>query len=130
MSSFNLTHPRWSYTTFIAELVLRVFHVWGQYCLHLAFSACLRTNGASNGIRTRILCMASRDTNHYTIPAYRCKKIMQPSYGHHPRVSGSLLTNISSLCSKNIGAGNRSRTCNLLITNQLRCQLRHTGINV
>ena len=25
------------------------------------------------------------------------------------------------------GAGNRSRTCNLLITNQLRCQLRHTG---
>ena len=28
------------------------------------------------------------------------------------------------------GAGNRSRTCNLLVTNQLRCQLRHTGILV
>ena len=27
-----------------------------------------------------------------------------------------------------LGAGNRSRTCNLLITNQLRCQLRHAGI--
>ena len=26
--------------------------------------------GASNGIRTRIFCMASRNTNHYTIPAY------------------------------------------------------------
>ena len=83
--------------------------------------------GASSGNRTRAVCMASRSTNRYTIPAYRCKKIVQPSYGHHPRVSGSLLTNISSLCSKNIGAGNRSRTCNLLITNQLRCQLRHTG---
>ena len=28
------------------------------------------------------------------------------------------------------GAGDRSRICNLLITNQLRCQLRHTGIGV
>ena len=26
------------------------------------------------------------------------------------------------------GAGDRSRICNLLITNQLRCQLRHTGV--
>ena len=26
--------------------------------------------GASNGIRTRIFCMASRNTNHYTIPAF------------------------------------------------------------
>ena len=55
---------------------------------------------------------------------------MQSSYGHHPRVSGLLLTNISSLCSKNIGAGRRTRTPNLLITNQLRCQLRHTGMGV
>ena len=83
--------------------------------------------GASNGIRTRIVSMANWKTNHCPIPAYRCKKIMQPSYGHHPRVSGLLLTNISSLCSKNIGAGNRNRTCNLLITSQLRCQLRHAG---
>ena len=26
------------------ELVLRVFHLWGRYCLHLTFNACLRTH--------------------------------------------------------------------------------------
>lgn len=28
-----------------------------------------------------------------------------------------------------VGAPDRSRTCNLLITNQLRCQLRHGSIH-
>ena len=68
MSSFNLTHPRWSYTTFIAELVLRVFHVWGQYCLHLAFSACLRTNGGDIQNRTEDERLQS---SRFTIKLYR-----------------------------------------------------------
>ena len=52
---------------------------------------------------------------------------MQPSYGHHPRVSGSLLTNISSLCSKNIGAGGGTQTHNHAITSRVRYQLRYAG---
>ena len=79
--------------------------------------------GASEGNRTLAVCLASRSTNRYTTPAYRCKKIVQPSYGHHPRVSGSLLTNISSLCSKNIGADSPIRTdvdFRLVVTNHVQ----------
>ena len=63
--------------------------------MRLSFHLAERRAGASSGNRTRAVCMASRSTSRYTIPAF--------------------------------GAGNRNRTCNLLITNQLRCQLRHAG---
>ena len=65
VSSFNLTHPRWSYTTFIAELVLRVFHWWGRYCLHLTFNACLRTHGPRYRIRTGPICLEGRDASRW-----------------------------------------------------------------
>ena len=35
---------------------------------------------------------------------------------------------LSSVTTPESGAYDRNRTCNRLITNQLRCQLRHVGI--
>ena len=75
VSSFNLTHPRWSYTTLntyieprgarMTELVLRVFQLWGRYCLHLTFSACLRTHGPRYRIRTGPICLEGRDASRW-----------------------------------------------------------------
>ena len=48
-----------------AELVLRVFHWWGRYCLHLTFNACLRTHGPRYRIRTGPICLEGRDASRW-----------------------------------------------------------------
>ena len=47
------------------ELVLRVFHWWGRYCLHLTFNACLRTHGPRYRIRTGPICLEGRDASRW-----------------------------------------------------------------
>ena len=48
-----------------------------------------------------------------------------PAFGISGARAGPAL---SSVTTPESGAYDRSRTCNRLITNQLRCQLRHVGI--
>ena len=63
-SSMEL-HNFVSATCVEAELVLRVFHWWGRYCLHLTFNACLRTHGPRYRIRTGPICLEGRDASRW-----------------------------------------------------------------
>ena len=57
--------PKISCSSRATELVLRVFHWWGRYCLHLTFSACLRTHGPRYRIRTGPICLEGRDASRW-----------------------------------------------------------------
>ena len=70
-----------------AELVLRVFHLWGRYCLHLTFSACLRTHGPGDGNRNHIRGLEDRYSSRWTTPSYISWILSQPCINIIPRFS-------------------------------------------
>ena len=67
----------------MSELVLRVFHWWGRYCLHLTFNACLRTHGRADGTWTRKHSAWKADAlASWTTTPYR-RFLSQPLYKYY-----------------------------------------------
>ena len=65
MELHNLSYAQRTSGARATELVLRVFHWWGRYCLHLTFNACLRTHGPRYRIRTGPICLEGRDASRW-----------------------------------------------------------------